>query len=127
MLEGWHDHMDSHHVVSCPGCPAASISAMAAEMVTILPVIVGISASSGRAIPPFVSRLGSSLRTRTRGPIGSTYSKGADLEPAMSYRDLLDWVTGAGISAESAWSIARTPLGRKAGKYGFCQKVMLGT
>ncbi len=39
------------------------------------PVIVGISAASGSAIPPLVSRLGSSLRTRTRGPIGSTYSK----------------------------------------------------
>ena len=45
------------------------------RMVTMRPVMVGISAASGKAIPPLVSRLGSSLRTRTRGPIGSTYSK----------------------------------------------------
>ena len=47
-------------------------------MVTIRPVIVGISAASGRAIPPFVSRLGSSLRTRTLAPMGSMYCNGLD-------------------------------------------------
>src|SRR5436190_22018213 len=46
-----------------------------AEMATIRPVMVGISDESGRAIAPLVCRLGSSLRTRTRAPIGSTYSK----------------------------------------------------
>jgi hypothetical protein len=45
-------------------------------MATIRPVMVGISAASGKAMPPLVSRFGSSLRTKTRNPIGSTTSKG---------------------------------------------------
>src|SRR6478609_9076921 len=44
-------------------------------METMRPVMVGISAASGSAMPPLVCRFGSSLRTRTRAPIGSTYSK----------------------------------------------------
>ena len=43
-------------------------------ILTILPVIVGISEASGKAIPPLVSRLGSSLRTRTLAPTGSIVS-----------------------------------------------------
>ena len=65
----------------------SSSCSIAAEIVTIRPVMVGISAASGSAIPPFVSRLDSSFRTSTRAPMGSTYSKTFLVVLATGYLD----------------------------------------
>src|SRR6188768_4295415 len=86
-----------------------------AEMATMRPVMVGISDESGRAMPPFVCRFGSSLRTRTRAPIGSTYSKVLLAVLAMLRKTVLlrdgKWVVSSGYKRHIVTARAKTERG----------------